>query len=102
MDFSMTRQEQEFIDRLRRSLTLDVRDEFREPERMILVMAMRRVGMNRYPAVSGNPSGEIEETGCLCSVCQNPNIEHPMDWRIIGYGNVPFLNVLCDGRRVKL
>ncbi len=25
-----------------------------------------------------------------------------MDYRVIGYGNVPFLNVLCDGRRVKL
>lgn len=39
---------------------------------------------------------------CLCERCGQPFAHHPMDWRVIGYGNVPFLNVLCGGERVKL
>lgn len=38
----------------------------------------------------------------LCPVCSHPALSHPMCDRIKDQDNVPFLHVLCDGRRVKL
>lgn len=58
--------------------------------------------MSHYPPLSGDPSGERCSGDMLCDVCGQEYTVHPMDWRVIGYGDVPFLNVLCDGRRVKL
>lgn len=92
----------EFLSRLAQSLDSKALREFGEIEQLLLRRAMETVGMASYPNVAGRESGEIAEGCCLCPVCGHQFFEHPMDWRLIGYGNVPFLNVLCDGRRVKL
>lgn len=91
-----------FVEGVERSLSGAARGNFGRIERMLLVRAMRAVGMQRYPDVVGDPSGERAHGECLCDVCGKEFFAHPMDWRLIGYGDVPFLNVLCDGRRVKL
>jgi hypothetical protein len=38
----------------------------------------------------------------ICEVCGKPYRKHPFDMEIIGWQDEPFLNVLCDGTRVKL
>jgi hypothetical protein len=76
--------------------------QFGEFERLILKRAMAACGMVEYPAVSGDPNGERTAADMVCGVCGRQYAAHPMDWRVIGYGDVPFLNVLCDGQRVKL
>lgn len=73
--------------------------EFDESSRMNLIRHMEIVGMTRIPAVVGDPMGE---RACGDSVCEKCGQKYPPDWRVIGYGNVPFLTILCDGRRVKL
>jgi len=75
---------------------------FTEVEKLNLIRHMERVGMVRLPAVCGDPNGERASGEAVCSECGHPYGVHPPDWRLIGYGNVPFLTVLCDGRRVKL
>jgi hypothetical protein len=84
--------------------TLDpaARAEFGEIEQMLLARSMAACGMSEYPAVTGDEQGERSYGECVCDRCGEEYFTHPMDWRVIGYGNVPFLNVLCDGRRVKL
>lgn len=76
--------------------------EFGTFEQWALDEAMKRCGMTKYPTVKGNPDGERVSGNCVCELCGNEYRLHPLDWRVIGYGNVPFLNVLCDGQRVKL
>ena len=39
---------------------------------------------------------------CVCEVCGNLYYDHPMETRILGYDDAPFLNRLCDGRLGKL
>ena len=71
-------------------------------EKVCLIRSMRACNMTEYPPVSGDPDGERVSGQLICEKCGKDYYSHPMDWRVIGYGNVPFLNVLCDGRRVKL
>lgn len=91
-----------FAGRLRLALDPAAREEFGEPEEIILRRAMTQCGMSDYPPVSGDPSGTRASGDCICEKCGQTFYAHPMDWRVIGYGNVPFLNVLCNGERVKL
>ena len=91
-----------FIDDLSRSLDTLARDEFGHVERFVLRAAMEACGMEQYPAVAGDPGGERAGHNCICDQCHVPYYRHPLDWRVIGYGNRPFLHVLCDGHRVKL
>jgi hypothetical protein len=46
---------------------------------------------------SARAGGEVR-----CNVCGDLYRRHPMDHTILGAGDRPFLNRLCDGRRVKL
>lgn len=92
----------EFIKNLQSQLSPAALVEFGEVEQIILRRHLERVGMDRYPAVVGDPSGERACGDMVCDVCGQEFFAHPPDWRLLGYGNVPFLNVLCDGRRVKL
>jgi len=39
---------------------------------------------------------------CVCEQCKKLYVDHPMDWDILDFQDLPFLNILCDGRRVKL
>lgn len=94
--------ERDFLATVRSQLDTQARLEFREPEQRILIAMMRRVGMREYPPLLGDAAGERAGGDCECGVCGECFQIHPFDWRVIGYGNVPFLNVLCDGRRVKL
>lgn len=84
--------------------TLDCRafEEFRDIEQTILRRSFAACGMQCYPDVTGPEDGIRADANCVCEVCGNVYATHPMDWRVIGYGDVPFLNILCDGRRVKL
>ena len=63
---------------------------------------MDACGMEKYPALVGPREGERTSGDMICEHCGLEYGAHPLDWRVIGYGNTPFLNVLCDGRRVKL
>lgn len=76
--------------------------EFGEVERLTLAKHFELVGMDHYPDLTGDPHGERADGMTTCDQCGCTYFDHPPDWRVIGYGNVPFLNVLCDGRRVKL
>lgn len=91
-----------FISELAAGLDPLARGEFSEIERVMLSKYMTACGMVAYPAVRGNPDGERACWDCGCHVCGLSYGMHPLDWRVIGYGNRPFLNVLCDGHRVKL
>lgn len=92
-----------FINRLVASLDPAARLNFREPERWALKRAMERCGLTEYPpVVAGEEDGRRTAGDMICEVCGHEYIEHPLDWRVIGYGDWPFLNVICDGRRVKL
>ena len=91
-----------FIASLFVSLDTKARSEFSDIEQFTLKRAMEACGMSRYPPLSGDPCGERCSGDMLCDLCGREYAAHPMDWRVIGYGDVPFLNVLCDGRRVKL
>jgi hypothetical protein len=90
------------IEQIACGLDLAASREFGPLERMSLAKSMERVGMASYPPVVGDPHGDRASCDCVCDVCHQKYAAHPMDWRVIGYGNVPFLTVLCDGRRVKL
>lgn len=91
-----------FIERLRASLDPAARAEFGYPEEVILRRSMEKVGMTEYPPLEGDHNGDRSYGDAICEDCECTYWQHPPDWRVIGYGNVPFLNVLCDGRRVKL
>lgn len=39
---------------------------------------------------------------CLCPVCGRPYLRHPFDPKVLDWNGEPWLNVLCDGLRVKL
>ena len=91
-----------FIEAVAASLEPAALAEFGEVERLVLRKHMEIVGMIEYPQVVGDPHGERAMGECYCDRCNRPYFDHPPDWRVIGYGSVPFLNVLCNGRRVKL
>lgn len=93
---------QTFLDHLAEGLETKARAQFSEVERLLLARAMDACGMKEYPAVTGDPAGERTSADMICEVCGRDYGSHPMDWRVIGYGDGPFLNVLCDGHRVKL
>lgn len=91
-----------FIDNVAKSLEPAAFAEFREPERICLRRSMEKCGLTQYPVLKGPASGERASGACVRDLCGHDFYSHPADWRVIGYGNVPFLNVLCDGTRVKL
>ena len=91
-----------FLPQLVASLDPAALREFGKIEQIILTRSMELCGMTEYPAVSGDPSGDRTYGEMICDRCSKDYFSHPMDWRVIGYGDVPFLNVLCDGQRVKL
>lgn len=39
---------------------------------------------------------------CECDVCGRKYYDHPMEVRILGYDDQPFLHRICDGWLVKL
>ena len=96
------RRHHDFLNRVAKSLPVGARSEFREIEMTSLALAMDACGLTDYPAVVGEGAGERVSGACVCERCGQDFYHHPMDWRLIGYGNVPFLNIVCDGRRVKL
>jgi hypothetical protein len=72
-------------------------------------LELRRLGtsmltcdMDEYPKVAGLPTGNNADGRAICETCRMEYREHPLDWRIVEHGNFPSLNILCDGRRVKL
>jgi hypothetical protein len=91
-----------FIARVRKSLPDEALANFRPMEERSLRLAMLRCGLKRYPDRSGPWEGFRASGQMVCEKCDCDYYSHPMDWRIIGHGNVPYLHVLCDGRRVKL
>lgn len=93
---------QTFIDRVASQLDAAAIREFRPMEQWALRKSMEVVGMVEYPPLVGDPQGERTSGDMICQACGKEYNVHPSDWRLIGYGNVPFLTVLCDGRRVKL
>lgn len=84
------------------SLDLEARERFTRLERVFLTRSMLRCGLAEYPAVSGDPHGVRASGQAICTRCGHVYLDHPLDYRVIGHGDVPFLHVLCDGVRVKL
>lgn len=39
---------------------------------------------------------------CICLICNKEYIKHPMDPNFTDWDGHPYLNVLCDGTKVKL
>lgn len=97
----MSQQLESFIASLSASLDAKAQAEFGKIEQLSLKRAMEACNMEKYPPVAGDPDGMLTSGDMLCK-CGLPYAAHPMDWRVIGYGDVPYLNVLCDGMRVKL
>ena len=91
-----------FLDELALSLASGALSEFSALDRWLLGRAMEHVGMLCYPPVAGDPDGERASGSVICDRCGLIYGAHPLDWRVVGYAHRPFLNVLCDGRRVKL
>lgn len=93
-----------YLDQLRsylRRLSPQAEEEFDQLEQLILCRSLVLCGLAELPRVAvGDPQNSSGEM--ICQRCGHTFFAHPMDWRVIGYGEVPFLNVLCDGRRVKL
>lgn len=92
----------EFIQQLILTLEPAARAKFNEIDQFLLAKSMELCHMVEYPPIIGEPHGERASGDCICEICQNPYYAHPYDWRLIGYGDIPFLNILCNGQRVKL
>lgn len=75
---------------------------FSHVDKTCLEMSLKRCGLASYPAVSGDPSGDRCSGEMVCTTCGMNYYQHPEDWRLLGYGDRPFLNIICDGQRVKL
>jgi len=91
-----------FISQLVASLDPVTRQAFGPMEQFSLEKSLTRCGMTCYPPAPEHEVFDRADGLVFCNTCGQEYAQHPMDWRVIGYGNVPFLNVLCDGRRVKL
>jgi hypothetical protein len=39
---------------------------------------------------------------CICEICKKRYSEHSLDKEILDFKGDPFLNILCNGDRVKL
>lgn len=87
---------------LLRNMNAAEREQFRQPDQHVFKAAMRFCGMTALPVSPAPEDFQRADMNSECSVCGKQYGVHPFDWRVIGYGDVPFLNVLCDGRRVKL
>lgn len=91
-----------FIDDVMSRLDPDGFASFDGHAQRCLADAMHRCGMTQYPPV---PERDVFVRGngdSSCPICSHKYRAHPLDWRMLGYGDVPFLRVLCDGRRIKL
>lgn len=93
---------EEFLRDIEAGLDSQAKEEFRGVEKLALVRSMMLCEMEEYPPVKGNPDGDRCSGQLICSQCGLTYYAHPLDWRVIGYGGRPFLNIICDGRRVKL
>lgn len=71
-------------------------------ELSLTIDRMIKLDMCGYPAVIGDPSGVHASGECVCGICGNKYIDHPLDWREVGYDGNAYLHVICDGTRVKL
>lgn len=91
-----------YVEHFASILPPEVRQEFCPPDRIALKMSLRKCGLNSLPPVTGDPNGYRCSGQMICETCEQDYYSHPADWRVIGYGNRPFLNVLCNGQRVKL
>ena len=78
------------------------RADVRPLDAAILANAMKLCGMTVLPPPLSEDGSDRAAGDCLCDRCGHEFREHPEDWRVIGYGDRPFLNILCNGRRVKL
>lgn len=89
-----------FIETLSLGFDPATRAEFGQIERLLLAKSMDMCGMKTLPDPTGTDYHACGE--CVCDKCGNTYFAHPLDWRLIGYGNVPVFNILCSGERVKL
>jgi hypothetical protein len=93
---------QDFVDLFSMTLRPETLEEFRNLERWSLRRSLELCGLHEYPAVRGDPDGVRCSGAMTCPICWRTYYDHPLDWRVLGYNSRAFLNVLCDGRRVKL
>jgi len=61
------------------------------------------VFMRQYGPLNKSTGGDYRADGrCICELCGEEYRRHPMDHFELSYSGEPFLNVLCNGDRVKL
>lgn len=92
----------EVTEKIAASLDPKALAEFGQFEGIAVDLAMKACQMTELPEPIGDPHGERCSGLMICERCGRSYNHHPADWRVIGYGDVPYLNILCDGRRVKL
>jgi hypothetical protein len=66
---------------------------------------MRRPSSNPFKNNAGesNDGHFLRVSGdCICLICGGKYYDHPNDMEQLDWQGSPFLNVLCDGTRVKL
>lgn len=101
-DVAFQVQLEKFMRSLIKSMDQRVWENFTPIESALLRVEMTRCGMSSYPEMGKQRIFNCADSNCECSQCGLLYSEHPLDWTQIGHGDVPFLNVLCDGERVKL
>lgn len=92
----------EFITDLVNDFGEGTRERFGKLDRWALEKSMLACGMTELPTPKDDDSWVRTSGKVICEVCGQDYFHHPMDWRVIGYENRPFLNIICDGGRVKL
>lgn len=73
---------------------------FRPSDRRDLERRMRVCGMDRLP--DPKPEAIRVAAYAACPICGQMASAHPLDWRVVGYDGEPFLQIYCDGQRIKL
>ena len=91
-----------YIDQFAATLHPLAKENFRPMDKLFLMYAFERCGLQAFPEVTGPADGERCSGEMVCERCGEKYYHHPLDWRLIEHGKKPYLNVLCDGRRVKL
>ncbi len=68
-----------------------------------LMKALDRCDLEDYPDPRGDLVNGVRASGAVvCPLCHKEYREHPLDWRMLGYNQRPYLNIVCSGHRVKL
>lgn len=89
-----------YVENFGQFLSDATKQEFRGLEKLAMLKALKTCNLTALP----EPREDFDRASGagICEVCSVPYIDHPADWRIVSDQHRAFLNILCDGRLVKL